>query len=98
MNTLKIISISVLLLGLGLSFICLGVIAFKSPQKIVDYQFKRYRLLKYYEKVSFLKSMYDDQVVKANNGYYAANWRRASWALILWGLIVLFALISYLIK
>jgi hypothetical protein len=98
MNILKIIAISVFYLGLGGGLVFLGVIAIKSPQKIVDYQYKRFRLLKCFERFTFLKNVYENQIIKAENGYYAENWRKCGWIIVFMGLVYIYALIVYLIK
>ena len=97
MNILNTTAISLFLFGLGGGFVFLGIVALKSPQKIVDYQFKRYRPVKYFEKIGFMQKMYKSQIIKAENGYYAKNWRRSGFVLIFMGLMYIYALISYFI-
>jgi hypothetical protein len=97
-NTLEEIASHILCLSLGLGFIFLGFVALRSPQKIVDFQFKRHGLLKCYEKISFLKRMYESQTNKIKNGHYAKKWREVWWVLIFMGLFFIYATISDLIK
>ena len=92
MNTLKVISASLLLLIVGLALIILGFIALSSPHKIVDFN------LKIVKKLSYFKRMQKDYISKVEQGYFYNTWRKSGVPLILMGLIFIYALISYLLK
>lgn len=94
----KIIVASIFSLFLGSGLIFLGIIAIRSPQKIVDFQFKRIKKIKSFERITFLKKSYESQRIKAENGYYAKNWRKCGWIIVFMGLFYLYAFIIYLAK
>jgi len=93
---LKIIVVSLFSLGLGLFLIFLGIIALISPQKIVDFNLKRLRKIHF--RTAWQKRLQERNIIKSEQGDYAANWRKSGVVIIFIGLIYIYALIKYLMK
>ncbi|MEB0262278.1 MULTISPECIES: hypothetical protein [unclassified Mucilaginibacter] len=91
MGSLAFILSSVLgfIFGAGLTF--LGAIALKSPERITNFNLRIVRRLNY---LSAFK-LKENYILKAENGYYTASWKKAGWPLIIMGGVFLFALVIY---
>jgi len=95
MNILKIIAASLFSLGFGLFLIFLGVTALISPQKIVDFHLATLRKIHF--RTAWQERLRERNIIKSEQGYYAANWRKSGIIIIFMGLVYIYALVKYFI-
>lgn len=92
MNILKIIGAFLFLLLGGLVFITLGFTALTSPKKLVNFNLKFVRKMKYFEKLKRYN------IRKAEQGDSENAWRKSGAGFIFVGLFFIYALIFYFEK